>query len=158
KKEIKAKTVHFNNLFLIFSSSHSCLANFFCFGRSRSIMYSIFLNTCSIKMVCGQIHPQYIRPYTTVNSTIKTIEVIIPKGNKKKSDVKNGNPNIINSPLEILKRKMGFPLGNFIKGDKMKTASKTQLTYVLYLVNFPEGFLGNTHLRLPSLCTVPKLV
>src|SRR5690625_6464325 len=53
---------------------------------------------------------------------------------------------------------MGFPLGNFIKGDKMKTASKTQLTYVLYLVNFPEGFLGKTHLRLPSLCTVPKLV
>ena len=60
-----------------------------------------------------------------VNNTMKIIVVIIPKAKRKKSDVKNGNPNKMNWLCKTSNLNNGFPLGNLKKGVKINIANNT---------------------------------
>jgi hypothetical protein len=79
------------------------------------------LKTNSINTVCGQTHPQNKRPKTTVNRTMKTINVIIAMANMKKSWGQNILLNKINLPSTKLMSIKGIPL-IFTKGIRKKMA------------------------------------
>jgi len=94
----------------------------FCFCASPSSQYSIFRNTISIKMVCGQAQPQNTLPKTTVKRITKTVEAKKPMAKMKKSCGQNIWPNKINFLSSTLKRKMGCPF-NLTKG-RVKNIAK----------------------------------
>ena len=62
-----------------------CVRKAICAFRSPSNQYSILRKTISIKMVCGQTHPQNTLPKITVKRIMKTTNMSIPKTKMKKS-------------------------------------------------------------------------
>ena len=116
-------TSHLRTLFLIFSAFHSCLARRICAPLSPSIQNSILRNTISMNMVCGQIHPQKIRPKATVKSVTKTTPTIIEITTKWKSWGQKGNPKKLNFLSSTLNSKNWLPL-IFIKGAENRKANR----------------------------------
>ena len=142
--------------FRIFSPVHGPLFNKRCLAASPSIRYSTLRKSISIKIVCGQTHPQNKRPNAAVNKTMKTINVTIVNPKMKKSCGQNILPNRINFPSGILNKKNGLPF-IFIKGIVRNNAKKPQLTQVRILYNFPLGFWAYTHFLFPLSSTVAIL-
>src|SRR6266498_2681730 len=75
---------------------HGDFFNSFCEAASPSTRYSTLRKSISIKMVCGQTHPQNKRPKVAVNKTMNTIKVIIVNPNMKKSCGQKIFPNRMN--------------------------------------------------------------
>ena len=119
-KEIEKKTMNLITLFCIFFPFHGIAFNCFCCAASPSIQYSILRNTISIKMVCGQAHPQKILPNTTVNKITNTMNVSIPIPKIKKSCGQKIIPNMMNFRSRILSINNGSPF-TFINGSVKKT-------------------------------------
>ena len=120
---IKEREKNITNLatrFLIFSAFQGIARNCFCLPESPSIQYSILRKTISIKIVCGQAHPQNIRPNTTVNKMIKTTNVSMAIPKIKKSCGQNTMPNIINLRSSTLSINSGS-LFTLINGSVKKT-------------------------------------
>ena len=110
--------------FLIFSAVQGAFFSNFCLAASPSIRYSTFRNSISIKMVCGQTHPQNKRPNAAVNKTMKTIKVIIVTPKMKKSCGQNIFPKMINFASGILNRNKGLPF-IFINGKRKEQGKET---------------------------------
>src|SRR5690606_30437515 len=126
--EMKRNIMSFKPFFQIFSAFQGCLDNRICLPLSPSIQYSIRLNTISIKMVCGQIQPQKMRPNATVKNVINTTPIIMEITNKKKSWGQNGNPKILKRRSKTLNIKNWFPF-IFIKGAVNKNTNNAYLTH-----------------------------
>ncbi len=115
--------------FINLSVVHGAFASAFCLLASPSIKYSIFLNTISMKMVCGQVHPHQSLPNTEVNKTMNTTKVNMVSPNRKKSCGQNTSPKMMNFRSITFNNNKGLPFTS-MNGMPNKRTRQIMLTHV----------------------------
>src|SRR6185295_14926403 len=154
KMEMRMNDECFKVFFPVLLKLKGALFNLRCAGASPSIQYSIFRKTISMNKVCGHIHPHQILPKTTVKSVMNTKKRIIKIASSTKSCGQNACPRMINFRSKIFNRRKGRPpIVN--QGPLKNRDMSTTATTARHRCKFPPGFFGNSHIRLPSLSTVP---
>ena len=98
-----------DTLLIILSVLYGAFSSIRWWLASPSIQYSILRKTISIKIVCGQTHPQNTLPNTTVNNTMKSMKVSIPIPKMKKSCGQKVTEKKTKRLSNILNRKKGAP-------------------------------------------------